>query len=108
MEDQDVLQHLLTIESQAAALVDDAESEANKRLQECERQNRAHYEDEYRRFVEQFEAEYKERIEAVKAECRSDLEAYRNSLDSMPLDTLQFSALAVGLLIPELPLEEKR
>jgi F0F1-type ATP synthase membrane subunit b/b' len=40
-EDKDVLQHLLHLEAEASALVDDAQAEADRRVSEGEKQNRA-------------------------------------------------------------------
>ncbi|MDR2048620.1 MAG: hypothetical protein LBP69_04125 [Treponema sp.] len=94
----DVLRHLLEIESQAAALVDSAQAEADKRIKASEERNRERYEEEYRRRVEQLEAEYREKIGVAKAEYRTKLDAYRKKLDAMTLYFTDFSCLAEKLL----------
>jgi hypothetical protein len=93
----DILQHLLTIEARAAALVDDAQAEADKRIKASEERNRERYEVEYRRRVEQLEAAYLEKIGVVKAEYQANLDAYRKSLDTMILHSDDFSCLAEKL-----------
>jgi hypothetical protein len=94
----DILRHLLEIEARAAALVDDAQAEADKRIKASEERNRERYEEEYRRRVEQLEVDYKEKIGAAKAEYKTKLDAYRKSLDAMPLHLDDFSCLAEKLL----------
>jgi regulator of protease activity HflC (stomatin/prohibitin superfamily) len=97
-EDTDVLRHLLEIEAEAAALVDSAQAEADRRLKECEEQNRARYHEEYRHLVDSLEKEYKQKLEAARAEYRAGLDEYRKSLDAMPVDPSAFSRLAAELL----------
>ncbi|MDR2144353.1 MAG: hypothetical protein LBP29_08295 [Treponema sp.] len=94
----DVLRHLLEIETQAAAMVDDAQAEADKRIKASEEQNRERYEEEYRRRVEHLEAEYREKIGIAKAEYQAKLDAYRENLDAMTLYFNDFSCLAEKLL----------
>jgi vacuolar-type H+-ATPase subunit H len=101
MEDQDVLQHLLEIESQAAVLVDDAQAEAGRRIKEAEEKNRSHYDQSYRALVENLDKEYETNIAAVKEKYGRELDAYRESLDRMPVDGEGFSALASALLFGE-------
>jgi vacuolar-type H+-ATPase subunit H len=94
----DILQHLLAVETQAAALVDDAQAEADKRVKASEERNRERYEEAYRRRVEDLEAEYRERIGVAKAEYQARLDAYRKDLDAMTLHSDDFSCLAEKLL----------
>ena len=100
-EEGSVLQHLLEIESEAAALVDNAQAEADRRLKEAEEQNRLRYEQEYRRLAEQLDGERRERLAAVKAEYDAGLEAYRAGLDATPLYADDFSHLTFALLFGE-------
>jgi len=43
MENEGALEHLLKIESDAAALVSDAQEEADRRVQESEKKNRENF-----------------------------------------------------------------
>jgi vacuolar-type H+-ATPase subunit H len=99
MDDHEVLQHLLGLEQEASALVDDAAAEADRRVSEGEKQNRVRYEDAYARDVESLEAHYTQNIANAREDYRKQLEAYRESLKTMPLDTEAFSSLAEKLLI---------
>jgi len=98
MDEQDVLQHLLDLENRAAALVNDAQAEADRRLSEGEKENRARYDEVYSTEVAELEASYAQNIATVKADYSSQLEAYLESLRSISLDKAAFSSLAEKLL----------
>ena len=100
MDDRDVLQQLLNLESEASALVYDAQVEADRRTSEGERQNRIRYEEAYAREVESLEGHYAQSIAAVRENYRQQLEAYGHSLKAQPIDMKAFSSLAEKLLIP--------
>ncbi|MDR1506056.1 MAG: hypothetical protein LBI67_03040 [Treponema sp.] len=97
----DVLQHLLEIETQAAALVDDAQAEADRRVKASENENRERYEEQYRGRVEILEAGYRERIDGVRAEYRVRIDEYWKNLDATELHFADFSCLAAKLLFGE-------
>jgi regulator of protease activity HflC (stomatin/prohibitin superfamily) len=90
MDEQDVLRHLLAVEAEASALVDDAQAEADRRVTEGEKQNRLLYDEQYGRETARLEAQYGENIERVKADYKKQLDSYRESLDAMPVNTEAF------------------
>lgn len=92
MGDEDILGHLLKIEGEAAALVYDAQAEADKRVAEAEKRNRALYEKQYQEGLTQLEAEYKKEIESVRENCKKELAAYREKLSTLSVDSGHFSA----------------
>ena len=98
MDDHEVLQHLLNLESKAAGLVSDAQSEADRRISEGEQQNRAHYDEVYSMEVAELEASYTQNIARVKEDYSTQLEEYLESLKSITLDNAAFSSLAEKLL----------
>ena len=98
MEDTDILQHLLEIEAQAAALVDGAQAEADKRIKAAEEENRLRYEEQYRACIAGLEGQSQTERAAVKAEYEAALEGYRSGLDGLALDRGAFNALAFSLL----------
>jgi regulator of protease activity HflC (stomatin/prohibitin superfamily) len=100
-EEQDLLHHLLEVEAQAAALVEDAQSEADRRIVENEKQCRAAYDEAYTREAEELEKRYQQEYEAVKAEYQHRLAAYRESLGAMPVYGDNFSKLVESLLFRE-------
>jgi F0F1-type ATP synthase membrane subunit b/b' len=101
MEEEDVLQHLLDIEAEAASLVDDAQAEADKRTAEGEKAARALHDEEYGREAALLEAAYQEETETVRKDYEAHLNAYREELASGQVDVDGFSALASRLLFRE-------
>ena len=98
MDDQEVLQHLLKLEAEAAALVNDAQAEADRRVSEGEKQNRVQYDEVYAREVEVLEESQVKNLAAVKEEYRKQLDMYRESLKAISPDMGAFSSLTEKLL----------
>jgi regulator of protease activity HflC (stomatin/prohibitin superfamily) len=96
--DKAVLQHLLNLEAEAAALVDDAQAEADRRVGEGEKQSRSRYDETYAAEVAALEASYTSEIAAVKDDYKKQLANDRDSLKAMPVNRSAFSALAEHLL----------
>jgi len=99
MENNEILQHLLEIESKAATLVDDAQAEADRRVAEAEKQNRARYDEQYAKEVKALEEAFSRDIALAREEYRRQLEEYHNSLKALPPDTKAFFSLAEKLLV---------
>jgi vacuolar-type H+-ATPase subunit H len=96
--DLNILAHLLKIEADAAAMVDDAQAEADRRVAEAEKQNRALYDGEYGRQAGELDRAFTEELSRIRADYQAQLDAYRKSLDSIPVDQERFSALMDKLL----------
>jgi len=99
MDDHDVLQHLLGLENDAAAMVNDAQAEAERKIADREKQNRARYDEVYAREAGILEASYVQKIAAVKEDYQKQLEAYREGLKTQPLDNKAFSSMAEKFLL---------
>jgi vacuolar-type H+-ATPase subunit H len=99
MDDHEILQNLLSLEKEASALASDALAEADRRVSEGEKQNRARYEEAYAREAESLEGCYVQNLAAVKEDYRQQLETYRESLKTQPVDIKAFSSLAEKFLI---------
>ncbi|MDR3173889.1 MAG: hypothetical protein LBU19_06550 [Treponema sp.] len=96
--DLNILGHLLKIEADAAAMVDDAQAEADRRVAESEKQNRARYDEVYGKEALELDGRFEEELSRIHADYQAQLEAYRRSLDSIPVDQGRFSALMDDLL----------
>ncbi|MDR0642604.1 MAG: hypothetical protein LBG07_09105 [Treponema sp.] len=96
--DLNVLGHLLKIEADAAAMVDDAQAEADRRLAESEKNNRARYDEVYGKEALELDRLFTEELSRIRADYQAQLEAYRGSLASIPVDQGRFSALMDDLL----------
>jgi F0F1-type ATP synthase membrane subunit b/b' len=101
MDNDKALSHLLKIEAEAAALVNDAQVEADRRIAESEKQNRAVYEERYRLEAEKLEAELQKEKEKLKEQYQKELEAYREELSGLSAGMDRFSALFNKLLAGE-------
>jgi F0F1-type ATP synthase membrane subunit b/b' len=93
-ENDTILQHLLSLETEASALVDGAQAEADKRVADGENENRARYDSSYAAEIARLEAEYGENIQAVRADYQKQLDEYREGLGKRPVDKGAFTALA--------------
>ena len=102
MDDHKVLQHLLDMEAEAAALVNNAQMEADRKISEGEKQNRAQYDEAYAREARILEEFLARNLADVKENYQKQLDAYREGLESMPVDMKAFSLLAEKFLIPDL------
>ncbi len=101
MENPDILEHLLKVESEAAALARDAETEAERRKVEAEKQNRQRYEETYAQEVSALEERYKADMSAVKEAYKQQLDEFTASLDAMKTDKEQFNRLLEGFLFED-------
>ncbi|GHV68628.1 hypothetical protein AGMMS49928_08620 [Spirochaetia bacterium] len=95
MDEQNVLQHLLGVEAQAAALVDEAQAEADRRVAEGEKSCRLQFDESYSRRVEELEAEYVRETARIREDYNHQLEEYRGSLAALKsrADQDRFTAL---------------
>jgi flagellar biosynthesis chaperone FliJ len=101
VDDENVLKHLLSLEAEAAALVDGAQAEAERRVLEGEKACRAGYDETYSAEAAVLQAAYDKEIASIKEDYEKQLEACRNRLKEMPVNRKQFSALAERLLLRE-------
>jgi len=101
MDNTEVLGHLLKIEADASALVNDAQAEADKRVLEAEKQNQAALEKRYCEESERLESEYLALKQKVRQEYQAELDAYREKLGGARPDTSRFSALLDKLIAEE-------
>jgi vacuolar-type H+-ATPase subunit H len=91
--DQDVLQHLLEVEANAQSLVDDAQAEADRRIAEMEKQNRAQYEEWYTREAAQLDGQYESELGAIKEEYNRQIDDYRLSLNDFKPNYAEFCSI---------------
>jgi vacuolar-type H+-ATPase subunit H len=93
MENDNTLDHLLKIEAQAAALVNDAQAEADRRIHENEEKNRKTYEERYRLETQKHESAFRKEKEKLKEQYQQKLEEYRAGISAAKTDVEKFSAL---------------
>ena len=98
MDNKEVLDHLLKVESEAAALVDAAQTEADRRLADGEKENQAAYDGRYHKAAERLESDFTQTKERARLECQKELEAYKEKISSISVDTEGFFNLLNRLL----------
>ena len=99
MDDHKVLEHLLSLEAEAASLVESAQAEADRKIAEAEKQHRAAYDEACAGESTAQETSYIQNVAAVKEDYRKQLDAYREDLKTQPVNTKAFSSLAEKLLL---------
>ncbi|MDR2150849.1 MAG: hypothetical protein LBO67_08605 [Spirochaetaceae bacterium] len=101
MKEQDVLHHLLSIESEAVTLTHDAQMEVERRSIEHEKQNRAHYDERYAHEVAILDELLAKETMTIEQEYQKQLEEYRSVLDKIVVDMERFSHKAERFLFGE-------
>jgi len=98
MENENTLDHLLQIEANAAALVSDAQAEADRRIHESEAKNREAYEERFKVEAQKLEESLKNEKEKIKSEYQKALDEYRAEISGININVDNFCALLNGYL----------
>jgi vacuolar-type H+-ATPase subunit H len=93
MDNDNTLEHLLKIEAEAAALVNDAQAEADRRIHENEEKNRKTYEERYKTEAQMRESTLVKEKEKLKEQYQQMLEEYRNGISNAKTNVEKFSEL---------------
>jgi len=88
-----VLDHLLEVEAEAAALVAGAQSEADRRIHENEEKNRVVFEDRLKEEIHKQETALKKEKEEIKAGYQTALNDFREGIKNVSADEQRFCAL---------------
>ena len=102
MNNDEILGHLLKIESEASALVNDAQTEADRRVHEAEKHNHTAYEERYCKENERLENEFHAVKERARQQYQTELETYQKKIDCVNPDIKRFSALLDKLVAGEM------
>jgi len=101
MDNNEVLDHLLKIEAEAAALVKEAQAEADRRVTEAEKQNRAAYDKRFLEENQRLEKESLQSKELARQEYRKELETYKEKISSIHVNKDRFSSMLDSLVLGE-------
>jgi vacuolar-type H+-ATPase subunit H len=93
MENTKTLDHLLEIEAKAAAMVNEAQEEADKRIHESEIKNQTAYEDRFRTEAQKLEDALTKEKERLRAQYQQTLDEYRNEISGINVNVDRFSSL---------------
>lgn len=98
MTETDVIGHLIDIEHQAAELLLDTQTEADRRVTEAKAKADAMYKEQYESMIAELENKYKEEATAVENGHDTVMKKYCDSVDCTATDTVAFNALLDKLL----------
>jgi len=101
MDNKEVIDHLLKIESDAAALVNDAQAEADRRITEAEKENRAAFDKRFLEENQRLEKEFLQAKELARQQYQKELETYKEKISSIPVNNDRFSSLLDSLVLGE-------
>ena len=93
MDHGEILKSLLSIEKEAAALVNDAQAEAVRRIAENENKNRSLYDEKFLKHAEKLESEFLAKKEQVSRQYKNEIEDYNKELSGIKTDIAGFSVL---------------
>jgi len=93
MENSNTLDHLLEIEAKAAALVNDAQEEADKRVHESEIKNLTAYEEHFKVEAQKLEDSLIKEKERLRTQYQQTLDEYSNEISGINVNVDRFSSL---------------
>ena len=93
------LEHLLNIESQAAALVIEAQAEADRRVRENGDKNHKVYDERYKAEIKSQEESLADEKNKINMQYQKELEAYRENILQLKIDQKSFSDLLNEYLV---------
>ena len=93
MENKNTLDLLLMVEAKAAALINDAQAEADRRIHDSEEKQHAVYEERFRVEIQAQEALLQKNSEKIKEQYQQMLDEYRREISGIDVDTEHFSKL---------------
>lgn len=89
----DALNHLLEVEKNATALINDAAEEVDRRLSEARAKYNAEYKTRYEKEASALEAEYQENHNKIAEKYQKEFESYKETLAARPQDSKAFADL---------------
>jgi len=93
MDNEKALEHLLKIEAKAAALVNDAQAEADRRIAENEKKNREIFEQRFSVESQAKETALRKEKDRLKKQYQKELDDYRQEISGIKTDVQRFSTL---------------
>jgi len=88
-----VLDHLLKVEADASALVNDAQNEADRRVRGNEEKNRIAFEERIKTEIQEHEKIFNNEKERINNQYNKALQEYRDEISTVTVDEERFSGL---------------
>lgn len=94
----DAINHLLEVEKNASALINDAAQEADRRLSDAHSKYNAAYKQRYDAVTAELEVEYQTNHTQIAEKYQKEIDTYKESLAAKPQNYEAFSSLLDSLL----------
>lgn len=94
----DAINHLLEVEKNASALINDAAMEADRRLSQARSKYNTEYKIGYDKTASELETQFNQNQKTIEKKYNDELEAYKESLAAKPQNYEAFSSLLDKLI----------
>lgn len=94
----DAINHLLEVEKNASALINDAAQEVDRRLSETRVKYNSEYKARYDQIAASLEAEYQTNHNSIAEKYQKEIDSYKESLEAKAQDYEAFSSLLDKLI----------
>lgn len=94
----DAINHLLEVEKNASALINDAAMEADRRLAQARAKYNAEYKAGYDKAASELESDFNQNQQTIEKKYNDELDSYKASLVAKPQSFEDFSRLLDKLL----------
>ena len=94
----DAINHLLEVEKNASALINDAAMEAERRLSQARSKYNTEYKNGYDKIASELEAQYNQNQKTIEQKYNDELEAYKATLAAKLQNYDAFASLLEKLL----------
>ena len=94
----DAINHLLEVEKNASALINDAAQEVDRRLSQARAKYNSDYKARYDELASTLEAEYQDAHQKIAEKYQNEIETYKQSLEAKAQNTEAFSSLLDKLI----------
>ncbi len=100
-EEIDIINHLLSVEKNAAVLIDNAVREADSRTSKARNEAAATYKSQYDECVAAMEKDYQNTVDQVKEKHQQDFEQFKSELNNQQNNYTSFNSLMDKLLFKD-------
>ena len=101
MAESDVIEHLISVEHEAASLMQDAQIEADKRISVAKVQADELYKKQYEQLILELDAQYEKRSAEITQKKDADFRAYQENIERLQTDEASFNTLLDSLLFAQ-------
>ena len=100
-EEIDVINHLLSVEKNAAVLIDNAVKEADSRTSKARNEAAAAFKTQYDECVAAMDREYHKTVDTIKEKHQQDFEQFKSELQNQQNNYSAFNSLMDKLLFQD-------